>query len=212
MKLYNFFRSGTSHRVRIALNLKGLAYEYVAVDLRKEQHASAGFKALNPQGLVPALVHDGDVMIQSPAIIEWLEERYPAPALLPGSPEARARVRAMAAIVGCDIHPLNNRRVLELLRQDFALDDAGINAWARRWISAGFDALETMLAADEARGDFCHGGAPTLADVYLVPQVESARRFGVELARWPLIGAVDAACDRLEAFQRAAPALQPDAP
>lgn len=212
MKLYNFFRSGTSHRVRIALNLKGLAYEYVAVDLRKEQHASAGFKALNPQGLVPALVHEGEVMIQSPAIIEWLEERYPAPALLPGSPEARARVRAMAAIVGCDIHPLNNRRVLELLRHDFAFDDAGINAWAGRWISAGFDALETMLAADDARGDFCHGGAPTLADVYLVPQVESARRFGVELARWPLIGAVDVACDRLEAFRRAAPAVQPDAP
>jgi maleylpyruvate isomerase len=212
VKLYNFFRSGTSHRVRIALNLKGLAYDYVAVDLRKEQHSGAGFKALNPQGLVPALVEEGNVMIQSPAIIEWLEERYPAPALLPGSPEARARVRAMAAIVGCDIHPLNNRRVLELLRHDFALDDAGINAWAGRWISAGFDALETMLAADDARGDFCHGGAPTLADVYLVPQVESARRFGVDLARWPLIGAVDAACDRLEAFQRAAPSVQPDAP
>ena len=212
MKLYNFFRSGTSHRVRIALNLKGLSYEYVAVDLRTEQHSGAEFKALNPQGLVPALVHEGQVLIQSPAIIEWLEERYPAPALLPDNPEARARVRAMAAIVGCDIHPLNNRRVLELLRHDFALDDAGINAWAGRWISAGFDALETMLAADDARGDFCHGGAPTLADVYLVPQVESARRFGVDLSRWPLIGAVDAACARLEAFRRAAPALQPDAP
>ena len=212
MKLYNFFRSGTSHRVRIALNLKGLSYEYVAVDLRTEQHSGAEFKALNPQGLVPALVHEGQVLIQSPAIIEWLEERYPAPALLPRNAETRARVRAMAAIVGCDIHPLNNRRVLELLRHDFALDDAGINAWAGRWISAGFDALETMLAADDARGDFCHGGAPTLADVYLVPQVESARRFGVDLSRWPLIGAVDAACARLEAFRRAAPALQPDAP
>ena len=212
MKLYNFFRSGTSHRVRIALNLKGLSYEYVAVDLRTEQHSGAEFKALNPQGLVPALVHEGQVLIQSPAIIEWLDERYPAPALLPRNAEARARVRAMAAIVGCDIHPLNNRRVLELLRHDFALDDAGINAWAGRWISAGFDALETMLAADDARGDFCHGGAPTLADVYLVPQIESARRFGVDLSRWPLIGAVDAACARLEAFRRAAPALQPDAP
>ena len=212
MKLYNFFRSGTSHRVRIALNLKGLSYEYVAVDLRTEQHSGAEFTALNPQGLVPALVHEGQVLIQSPAIIEWLEERYPAPALLPPDPAARARVRAMAAIVGCDIHPLNNRRVLELLRHDFALDDAGINAWAGRWISAGFDALETMLAADDARGDFCHGGAPTLADVYLVPQIESARRFGVDLSRWPLIGAVDAACARLETFRRAAPALQPDAP
>jgi maleylpyruvate isomerase len=212
VKLYNFYRSGTSHRVRIALNLKGLPYDYAAVDLRREQHCAAEFKAINPQGLVPALVHEDQVLIQSPAIIEWLEERYPAPALLPGDPEARARVRAMAAIVGCDIHPLNNRRVLELLRHDFALDDAGINAWAGRWISAGFDALETMLAADDARGDFCHGGAPTLADVYLVPQIESARRFGVDLSRWPLIGAVDAACARLEAFRRAAPALQPDAP
>jgi maleylpyruvate isomerase len=211
VKLYNFFRSGTSHRVRIALNLKGLSYEYVPVDLRKEQHSGAEFKALNPQGLVPALVHEEQVLIQSPAIIEWLEERYPSPALLPGDPEARARVRAMAAIVGCDIHPLNNRRVLELLRHDFALDDARINAWAGRWIAAGFDALEAMLAADDARGDFCHGGAPTIADVYLVPQVESSRRFGVDLSRWPLIGAVDAACARLEAFQRAAPPVQPDA-
>ncbi len=211
MKLYNFFRSGTSHRVRIALNLKGLAYEYVAVDLRKEQHAMAEFKAINPQGLVPALEHDGRVLTQSPAILEWLEERYPAPALLPRDPEARARVRAMAAIVGCDIHPLNNRRVLELLRHDFALDEAGINAWAGRWITAGFDALESMLGADAARGDYCHGGAPTLADVYLVPQVESARRFGVDLSRWPLIAAVDAACGRLDAFGRAAPAAQPDA-
>lgn len=211
MKLYNFFRSGTSHRVRIALNLKGLPYEYAAVDLRREQHCAVEFKAINPQGLVPALVHEGQVLIQSPAILEWLDERYPTPALLPVDPEARARVRAMAAIVGCDIHPLNNRRVLELLRHDFALGDAGIDAWAARWITAGFDALEAMLGADAARGDFCHGGAPTLADVYLVPQVESARRFKVDLSRWPLIGAIDAACSRLEPFRRAAPAVQPDA-
>lgn len=211
MKLYNFFRSGTSHRVRIALNLKGLPFEYVAVDLRREQHSAAAFKAVNPQGLVPALEHEGRVLTQSPAILEWLEERYPRPPLLPGDPEARARVRAMAAIVGCDIHPLNNRRVLELLRHDFALDDAAIDAWAGRWITAGFDALETMLGEDQERGDYCHGGSPSLADVYLVPQVESARRFKVELSRWPRIVAIDAACCSLEAFQRAAPPLQPDA-
>jgi maleylpyruvate isomerase len=211
VKLYNFFRSGTSHRVRIALNLKGLRYEYVAVDLRREQHSTAEFKAINPQGLVPALVHEGRVLTQSPAIREWLEERYPTPALLPGDPEARARVRAMAAVIGCDIHPLNNRRVLELLRHDFACDDAAINAWAGRWITAGFDALESMLAVDDARGEYCHGGSPTLADAYLVPQIESARRFGVDLSRWPLLGAVDAACSRLEPFRRAAPAAQPDA-
>lgn len=212
MKLYNFFRSGTSHRLRIALNLKGLAYEYVPVDLRSEQHLGAGYKALNPQGLVPALVDDdGRVLIQSPAIIEWLEERYPSPALLPPDPEARARVRALAAIVGCDVHPVNNRRILETLRHDFGADDAAVNRWCASWIGAGFDAIEALLAADPQRGEFCVGHTPTLADVYLVPQVESARRFKVDLVRWPLVSGVDAACARLEAFQRAAPALQPDA-
>ncbi|MBQ0933143.1 maleylacetoacetate isomerase [Ideonella alba] len=213
MKLYNFFRSGTSHRLRIALNLKGLAPEYIAVDLRTEAHLQDAFKAVNPQQLVPALVlDDGDVLIQSPAIIEWLEERHPNPPLLPAGPEARAKVRALAAIVGCDIHPINNRRILETLRKQFGCDDAAINAWCGTWISAGFDAIEALLAADTARGDFCFGGAPTLADVYLVPQVESARRFGVDLSRWPLISAVDAACAALPAFADAAPARQPDAP
>jgi maleylpyruvate isomerase len=211
MKLYNFFRSGTSHRLRIALNLKGLAYEYVPVDLRSEQHLGAEYKALNPQGLVPALVEDGRVLIQSPAIIEWLEERYPSPALLPTDPEARARVRALAAIVGCDVHPVNNRRILESLRHDFGADDAAVNRWCATWIGAGFDAIEALLATDRQRGEFCFGDTPTLADVYLVPQVESARRFKLDLARWPRVTSVDEACSRLEAFRRAAPALQPDA-
>ncbi len=212
MKLYNFFRSGTSHRLRIALNLKGLSADYVAVDLRKEEHLGAAFKALNPQGLVPALVtDDAQVLIQSPAIIEWLEEQYPAPALLPQAPMARARVRALAALVGCDIHPVNNRRILEYLRKQFGADEAAINAWCGTWIAEGFDALEALLAADTARGAFCFGHAPTLADVYLVPQVESARRFKVDLSRWPLIGAVEAACMQLPAFQKAAPSQQPDA-
>ena len=211
MKLYNFFRSGTSHRLRIALRLKGVAVEYVPVDLRSEQHLEPEFKALNPQGLVPALVHEDQVLIQSPAIIEWLEERQPQPALLPADPDDRARVRALAAIVGCDIHPLNNRRVLETLRKTFGADAAAVDAWCATWITAGFDAIEALLAADTNRGDFCFGGAPTLADVYLVPQVESARRFKVDMARWPRIQAVDAACARLDAFRLAAPALQPDA-
>jgi len=211
MKLYNYFRSGTSHRLRIALNLKGLAVEYVPVDLRSEQHLGAEYKALNPQGLVPALVDDARVLIQSPAIIEWLEERYPDPALLPADPEARARVRALAAIVGCDMHPLNNRRILETLRHDFGADDAAVNRWCATWIGAGFDAIEALLAADPQRGAFCFGDTPTLADVYLVPQVESARRFKVDLARWPRVMSVDAACARLEPFRRAAPGLQPDA-
>jgi maleylpyruvate isomerase len=211
MKLHNFFRSGTSHRLRIALNLKGLAYDYVVVDLRSEVHLSPAFRALNPQGLVPALEHDGGVLIQSPAIIEWLEETHPTPPLLPTNPDDRARVRALAAIVGCDIHPVNNRRILETLRKSFGADEAAVNAWCARWIGAGFDAIEALLAADASRGDFCFGDAPTLADVYLVPQVESARRFGVDLTRWPAILSVDTACARIDAFRLAAPALQPDA-
>jgi maleylpyruvate isomerase len=212
MQLYNFFRSGTSHRLRIALNLKGLAYDYVAVDLRTEEHLGAAFKALNPQGLVPALADGERVLTQSPAIIEWLEERYPTPPLLPAGREDRARVRAMAALVGCDIHPINNRRILEYLRKTLGCDEAAVNAWCATWIHAGFEALETMLAADRQRGAFCFGNTPTLADAYLVPQVESARRFNVNLTPFPNIVAIDQACSGIDAFRLAAPALQPDAP
>ena len=195
MKLYNFFRSGTSHRLRIALNLKGLDTQYIPVDLRTEQHLKDDFKAVNPQMLVPALAtDDGKVLIQSPAIIEWLEETHPSPALLPTTAHERAHVRALAAIVGCDIHPINNRRILEYLRHQFGADEAAINAWCGTWISAGFDAYEALLAQDAQRGRFSFGDAPSIADVYLVPQIESARRFKVDLSRWPLIGAVDKAC------------------
>ena len=211
MQLYSFFRSGTSHRLRIALNLKGLATEYVAVDLRTEAHQSAEYKALNPQGLVPTLVKDGKVMTQSPAIIAWLEETHPTPALLPTTPDDRARVRALAAMVACDIHPINNRRILEYLRHTLKTDEAAINTWCGHWITQGFDAYEALLAADPKRAGFSFGDRPGLADVYLVPQVESARRFKLDMARWPLITAVDAACMALEAFQKAAPAQQPDA-
>lgn len=211
MKLHNFFRSGTSHRLRIALNLKGLDYDYVAVDLRKNEHQGAAFKALNPQGLVPALVEGEVVLTQSVAIIEWLEERHPTPALLPADVNDRAHVRALAALVGCDIHPVNNKRILDTLRASFGADDGAINTWCATWISAGFDAYETLLAADTRRAGFSFGNAPTIADVYLIPQIESARRFKVDLGRWPLIMAVDAQCGGLEAFQRAAPMTQPDA-
>ena len=211
MKLYSFFRSGTSHRLRIALKLTGLADEQVAVDLRREEHLGDAFKAINPQQLVPVLEADERLMIQSPAIIEWLEERYPTPPLLPGDAGDRAQVRALAAIVGCDIHPINNRRILEALRHRFGADEAAVNDWCGTWISAGFDAIEALLSKDPQRGDFCFGSTPTLADVYLVPQVESARRFKVDLSRWPLIQAVDAACGQLEAFRKAAPSAQPDA-
>lgn len=211
MKLHNFWRSGTSHRTRIALNLKGLSYEYIAVHLGKEAHLTEAFKAVNPQQLVPALDTGEQVLIQSPAIIEWLEEKYPSPALLPQDADGRARVRALAAIVGCDIHPINNRRILETLRKSFSADEAAINAWCGTWISAGFDAYEALLAADTQRGAFSFGHTPTIADVYLIPQIESARRFQVDLSRWPLIAGVEQACMALPAFQAAAPARQPDA-
>ena len=212
MKLYSFFRSGTSHRLRIALNLKGLQAEYVAIDLRKEEHSAAAFKAVNPQGLVPALVTDAhEVLIQSPAIIEWLEETYPKPALLPKNPLDRAHVRALAAIVGCDVHPINNRRILETLRHQFKADEATVNAWCAQWISAGFDAIEALLRDSNKSGRCCFGDTPTLADVYLIPQVESALRFKVDVSRWPLIAAIDAHCMTLAAFKDAAPMAQPDA-
>ncbi|WP_295519887.1 maleylacetoacetate isomerase [Limnohabitans sp. Rim8] len=211
MKLYSFFRSGTSHRLRIALNLKGIATDYVAVDLRVDEQQKEAFKAINPQGLVPALDTGEQLMIQSPAIIEWLEEKYPTPALLPADADDRAHVRALAAMVGCDIHPINNRRILQTLRKQFGADEAAVNAWCGHWISDGFDAYEALLAADNKRGRFSFGDIPTLADLYLIPQVESARRFNVDMNRWPLISAVDQACGELDAFKRAAPMAQPDA-
>ena len=211
MKIYNYFRSGTSHRLRIVLRLKGLDWDYVAVDLRAGAHFDAAFKALNPQGFVPTLV-DGDlVLTQSPAIIEWLEERYPSPPLLPTNPNDRARVRALAAVVGCDIHPLNNRRVLEYLRHTLHCDEVAVLAWCGEWIGSGFKALEHMLASDPTRGNFCFGHQPTVADAYLVAQVESARRFKVDLSPYPNIVAIDLACAKLSAFEQAAPKNQPDA-
>jgi maleylpyruvate isomerase len=211
MKLYNFWRSGTSHRTRIALNLKGLSVEYVAVHLGKEEHLKDEFKMVNPQQLVPALDTGSEVLLQSPAIIEWLEERFPTPALLPHDPQRRAQVRALAAMVGCDIHPVNNRRILEYLRKQFGANDEAINQWCGTWIGAGFDAYEALLNADSLRGRFSHGDTPTVADCYLIPQIESARRFNVDLTKWPLIMDVEKACMELDAFRMAAPAAQPDA-
>ena len=210
MQLYGFFRSGTSHRLRIAMNLKGLRYDQVAIDLRKEQHLGEAYREINPQHLVPALDIGDTVLTQSPAIIEWLEERYPTPALLPSDALERARVRALAAIVGCDIHPLNNRRILEALRHRFSADEAAIDDWCATWIGVGFDAFEAMVRA-RGKGPFAFGSQPTLADVNLVPQIESARRFKVDLTCWPRLLEIDEACSRLDAFRRAAPAEQPGA-
>ena len=210
MKIYSFFRSGTSHRLRIALNLKGLTPEYVGIDLRTDQHLGEAYRSINPQMLVPALETERQVLVQSPAIIEWLEERHPAPPLLPADPDQRAHVRALASIVGCDIHPINNRRILEYLRKNFEGDESAVQAWCETWIASGFDAYEAMLSRVDVRGRFSFGDAPTVADVYLVPQVESARRFKVDVARWPCIQSIEEACLQLEAFERASPQHQPD--
>ena len=209
MILHGYWRSGAAYRTRIALNLKGLNYEQRGVDLRAGAQHSEAFRALNPQGLVPALEIGGAVLIQSPAILEWLEEAHPAPPLLPADRVDRAHVRAMAALIGCDIHPLNNLRVGKALRETFGADQAAVDAWAALWIMPGFAALERLV---EAHGDgWCFGAAPTLADCYLIPQVFSARRFNVSLEAFPRLLAIDAAAADHPAFVAARPDNQPDA-
>lgn len=205
--LHGYWRSGAAYRTRIALNLKGLAYDQSPIDLRAGLQRSEAFKALNPQGLVPALEADGAVITQSPAILEWLEEVHPVPPLLPADPLDRARVRAMAAVVCCDIHPLNNLRVLTSLRQDLGADEAAVSAWIARWIGQGFAALETMVG-DQG---WCFGAAPTLADCCLIPQLYGAERFSVDLAPYPRLRAIAARAADHPAFAAAHPSRQPDA-
>lgn len=211
MKMYGFFRSGTSHRTRIVLNLKKIDYELIAVSLMKNEHRNATFKAINPQGFVPVIEINDQLLIQSPAIIEWLEETYPEHALLPKDPIVRAKVRAIAALVGCDIHPINNKRILEYLRNVLKLDAAQVEQWCQHWIDEGFRALEQLLAADQTRGAFCVGDQPTIADAYLIPQVDSSKRFNVDLSQYPQIQAIYQHCMQLPAFIAAAPKNQPDA-
>ena len=213
IQLYTYFRSSASYRVRIALNLKGLAYEAIPVHLVRDggQQHSAAFTALNPSALVPVL-RDGDATLtQSLAIIEYLEERYPDPALLPSDAVGRARVRALAQSVACEIHPLDNLRVLRYLEQRLGVDGEGRQAWYRHWVEAGFAAIERMLAESPQTGRFCHGDTPTLADCCLVPQVFNAERFGVSLTPYPSIQQITERCRALEPFRLAAPAAQPDA-
>jgi len=212
MKLYDYFRSSAAYRVRIALNLKGLVPERVFVHLRKGAQRADDYLALNAQGLVPALVTDGgDVLTQSLAIIEWLDEMHPQPPLLPADADGRARVRAIALAIACDIHPLNNLRVLQYLTGTLGVSEPQKDGWYRYWCDVGLEALETELARDGRTGRFCHGDVPTLADVCLVPQLANARRFQVDLAPYPTLTRIDAACGELAAFAAAAPARQPDA-
>ncbi|HEY4545422.1 MAG TPA: maleylacetoacetate isomerase [Pedomonas sp.] len=209
LTLHSYWRSSASYRVRIALNLKGLDYAQVTHDLRTGAQSASAYAALNPQQMVPALETDGGVIAQSLAILEWLEERYPAPALLPTEPKGRAVVRAMAATIACDIHPLNNLRILKSLRQDFAATPEQITAWAQRWISKGFAALEAMIARHG--GTYAFGDTPTLADCCLVPQVYSAERFETDLTPYPRLLAAAQAAQGLPAVAAAHPAEQPDA-
>lgn len=211
MTLYGYFRSSTSYRTRIAMNLKGLDYDYIAVNLAQDEQLKSEFLALNPQGLVPVLQADDLLLFQSPAILEWLEEVYPKNPLLPKDAAGRMQVRALSAMIGCDIHPLNNRRVLQYLRNELSVE-AEVIKWCNRWISEGFAALEKRLVADKTRGKFCYGDSPTFADCYLIPQVSSARRFEVDLNPYPNIVQIDAHCRTLKAFADADPMQQPDAP
>jgi len=207
VRLYTYFRSSAAYRVRIALNLKGVPYESVPVNLLKSEQREDAFGAVNPQKRLPALDIGGAILIQSPAILEYLDEVYPEPPLLPIGAVTRAKVRAVASIVGCDIHPLNNLGPLRYLKNTLGHDQAAVDEWYAHWVREGFDAIETLLA----RGPYCFGSRVTLADVYLVPQVFNARRFNISLAAYPKIAAVDAACTELRAFQDAAPERQPDA-
>jgi len=213
MRLYDYFRSSAGYRVRIALNLKGVKPdERTFVHLRMGNQRAQDYLALNPHGLVPALtLDDGHVLTQSIAIIEYLDEAYPEPPLLPADPVARARVRAIALAIACEIHPLNNLRVLNYLTGTLGASDEQRNGWYKYWIDVGFEALEMQLSKDPEAGRFCHGDAPTLADVCLVPQLANARRFKIDVSCYPALTRIEAACLALPPFADAAPAKQPDA-
>ncbi|MEZ0171591.1 maleylacetoacetate isomerase [Microvirga sp. TS319] len=207
MKLYTYFRSSAAYRVRIALNLKNVPYESVPVNLLDGEQRDEAYGAVNPQRRLPALDLGGPVLIQSPAILEYLDEVYPDPPLLPADALSRAKVRAIAAIVGCDIHPLNNLGPLRYLKRTLGHDQSAVDAWYAHWVRDGFDAIEALIEP----GPYGFGTQVSLADLYLVPQVFNARRFNISLDAYPKIVAVDAACAELRAFQDAAPERQPDA-
>lgn len=213
LKLYTYFRSSAAYRVRIALNLKGLDYEALPVHLVRDggQQHRPEYRAKSPLGTVPALETDDGALTQSLAIIEYLDETWPQPPLLPADALGRARVRAIAQTIACDIHPVNNLRVLQYLGREFGADQERKDAWYRHWVNEGLAAVEKLLAADPRTGAFCHGETPTLADCCLVPQVFNARRFNCRLDDKPTILRIVAACEAIEAFEKAAPANQPDA-
>ena len=211
MQLYGFFRSSASFRVRIALNLKGLDYQSHSVHLAAGAQLRPEFIALNAQKLVPVLVDGEHTLTQSLAIMEYLEETHPQPALLPGTALERARVRSLAQIVACEIHPLNNLKVLKYLSGTLKLDEAARNTWYRHWVAEGLSSLESRLAAEPDTATYCHGASPTIADCCLVPQIFNAKRYECDLAPFPVVMGIFERCMRLDAFERAAPMNQPDA-
>ncbi|AJE44891.1 maleylacetoacetate isomerase [Celeribacter indicus] len=212
LKLHNFFRSSTSTRLRAALNLKGLEYDYIPYVLRDGETRRPDYLAKNPQGLVPTLeTGEGRFLTQSLAIIEWLEETHPEPPLLPADPDGRARVRALSYMIACEIHPLNNLRVLFRLRDQFGADEAAQKDWFTHWVTLTFDALEAELSRSKDTGTYCHGETPGLADCCLYAQVWNNRRFGIPLDTWPTLARIQEALEHLPAFTRAAPPNQPDA-
>ncbi|MEZ5537744.1 MAG: maleylacetoacetate isomerase [Thiolinea sp.] len=210
--LHNYFRSSTSTRLRAALNLKGLDYDYVSYALKARENESPDYLGKNPQGLVPSLeLEDGTVLTQSLAIMEWLDETHPEPVLLPADPLERARVRALAQAIALEIHPINNLRVLEYISEQFGADEAQVKAWFSHWVHTTFAPLETMLADSPMTGTFCHGDTPGYADCCLYAQMWNNRRFAVDMSAYPTIQRIFAACDALPAFSGAAPGRQPDA-
>ena len=212
MELFTYFRSSAAYRARIVLNLKGLKADFRFVHLLKDggQQHTPEFKAVNPQGFIPALVDQGHTLTQSLAIIEYVEETHPQPALLPKDPLGRARVRAMALLIACDIHPLNNQRILKYLEKEYGLDEARRKRWIQHWVTQGFEALEKLLADDPATGKCCHGDTPGVADVFLVPQMFNAKRFDTDLTPFPTLRRINEHCLTLKAFSDAAPDKQPD--
>jgi maleylacetoacetate isomerase/maleylpyruvate isomerase len=211
MKLYTFFRSSAAFRMRIALNCKGLAYEPQAVSLPKDEHKLPSYLGVNPQGLVPALEDGGRIYVQSLAMMEYLEETCPQPPLLPANAGDRAYVRAVAQIIACEIHPLNNLRTLRYVKKSFGLDDDGVNVWYRHWIAEGLGGLEVFLASSKLSGKYCYRDQVTIADCCLVPQVFNAQRYQCDLLPYPTVMGIFGECMKLDAFIEAQPSRQPDA-
>ncbi len=212
MKLYGYYRSSASYRIRIMLHSKGIPFDYVAVMLNEGEQLEASFRKINPMGFVPVLVDGENIISQSPAIGEYLEESYPEPHLLPNDKLQRAQVREIVSLIGCDIHPIQNLRILKYLQVEFDQNDEGVAVWCRHWIAAGFDAVEAVLKTRSSEQRFCIGDTLSLADVWLIPQMLNAKRFELDLDPYPTLRSIDAHCQTLAGFKAAHPTVQPDTP